>query len=79
MKNISNRGVPFYLLFKDFTYFHLFLDSGFIHAFLRGCKYNLEDTKQRLDTWHSVRTWYPEMFENWNYKDPKIKELISAG
>jgi len=54
-------------------------DNGFIHVYLRGCKYNLEDTKQRLDTWHSVRTRYPEMFENWNYKDPKIKELISAG
>ena len=62
----------------DFILF-IFLDNGFIHVYLRGCKYNLEDTRQRLDTWHSVRTRYPEMFENWNYKDPKIKELISAG
>ena len=59
--------------------FHVNLDDGFIHVYLRGCKYNLEDTKQRIDTWHTVRTRHPEMFENWNYKDPKIKELISAG
>ena len=29
--------------------------------------------------WHTVRTHCPDMFDNWSFKDPKLKEMISAG
>ena len=47
--------------------------------YLRGCKYSLEKTKLKLDMWHTVRTHCPDMFDNWSFKDPKLRELISAG
>jgi len=54
-------------------------DDNFILMYLRGCKYSLEKTKQKLDMWHTVRTHCPDMFDNWSFKDPKLKEMISAG
>ncbi len=48
--------------------------------YLRGCKFSLEKTKQKLDTWHTVRTLTPDMFEGFDYnKDKKLKELIKQG
>ena len=57
----------------------MFSDDNFILMYLRGCKYSLEKTKQKIDMWHTVRTHCPDMFDNWSFKDPKLKEMISAG
>ncbi len=54
-------------------------DDQFIQMYLRGCKYSYEKTKQKLDMWHTVRTHCPDMFDNWDYKDAKTKELLQAG
>ena len=29
--------------------------------------------------WHTVRTHCPDLFEDWSWKDPKMKELINCG
>ena len=29
--------------------------------------------------WHTVRTHCPDLFDNWSWKDPKMKELITCG
>ena len=47
--------------------------------YLRGCKFSYEKTKQKLDMWHTVRTHCPDMFDNWSWKDSKMKELIKSG
>ena len=56
-----------------------FLDDDFILIYLRGCKYSLESTKKKIDMWHTVRTHCPDFFDNWSFKDDKLKELITAG
>ena len=54
-------------------------DDNFILMFLRGCKFSLERTKEKLDMWHTVRTHCPDIFQGWDYKDPKISELVQLG
>jgi len=54
-------------------------DDRFILNFLRGCKFSYARTKQKIDTWHTVRTHCPELFDNWNLDDPEIKYLIEQG
>ena len=43
--------------------------------YLRGCKFSYEKVKQKIDMWHTVRTHCPDLFEDWSWKDPKMKEL----
>ena len=47
--------------------------------YLRGCKFSYEKVKQKIDMWHTVRTHCPDLFEDWSWKDPKMKELINCG
>ncbi|XP_050098596.1 uncharacterized protein LOC126579235 [Anopheles aquasalis] len=42
-------------------------DDQFLVNFLRGCKYSLEKTKEKLDNYYTVKTAIPEFFEN---RDP---------
>lgn len=51
----------------------------FLVNFLRGSKYSLERTKEKLDLYYTVRTAMPEMFMN---RDPMLEkslELIRLG
>jgi len=54
-------------------------DDKFILNFRRGCKFSFEKTKSKIDTWHTVRTHCPEMFDNWDMDDPKIEAMIAQG
>lgn len=53
-------------------------NDQFLIAFLRGCKYSLEKTKTKLDTFYTLRTKFPELFVP-SFDNPKHKELIKTG
>ncbi|XP_026738143.1 alpha-tocopherol transfer protein-like [Trichoplusia ni] len=53
-------------------------DDQWLVAFLRGCKYSLERTKEKLDLYYSVRTTAPELYRI-KYTDPLFEEMLSLG
>ncbi|CAG9567044.1 unnamed protein product [Danaus chrysippus] len=54
------------------------LDDQWLVAFLRGCKYSLERTKEKLDLYYSMRSLAPELFRV-KATDSAFDELISLG
>ncbi|XP_061393128.1 alpha-tocopherol transfer protein-like [Musca vetustissima] len=40
------------------------MDDQFLIAFLRGSKYSLEKAKKKLDSYYTIRTNFPELFES---------------
>lgn len=48
-------------------------DSQFILSFLRGCKFNLDKVKQKLELFYSVRQKSPELIKN---RDPNNEQII---
>lgn len=54
-------------------------DAQFIVAFLRGCKYSIEKTKQKLDTFYTSRFLVPEFYNGKRYQDERIIELLRLG
>jgi len=53
-------------------------DDRFIQFFLRGCKYSIERTKEKLDCFYSVRSALPEWFDDWDKIDD-VLDLIKSG
>lgn len=53
-------------------------DDKFIQFFLRGCKYSIERTKEKLDFFNSVRSALPEWFDDWDKIDGSIA-ILKAG
>lgn len=54
-------------------------DDQFLIAFLRGCKYSLERTKQKIDMYYTYRTHLTEIVGNRDPLDDKIREVIKLG
>ncbi|XP_055600189.1 alpha-tocopherol transfer protein-like [Uranotaenia lowii] len=54
-------------------------DDQFLVGFLRGCKFSLEKTKEKLDTYYTVKTALPEFFEDRDPCDQKIQEYAQLG
>lgn len=48
-------------------------------AFLRGCKFSLERTKQKLDMYYTMKSLVPEFLSNRDPMDPKIQEMLKLG
>uniref|UniRef100_A0A0C9QI25 Ttpal_3 protein n=1 Tax=Fopius arisanus TaxID=64838 RepID=A0A0C9QI25_9HYME len=55
------------------------VDSQWLVAFLRGCKYSLERTKEKLDSFYTVRTHLPELFLKRDPKELIIREVLDLG
>ncbi|XP_049708171.2 alpha-tocopherol transfer protein-like [Helicoverpa armigera] len=53
-------------------------DDQWLVAFLRGCKFSLERTKEKLDLYYSVRTTAPELFQM-RHTDPLFDEILGLG
>ncbi|XP_067014913.1 retinol-binding protein pinta [Anabrus simplex] len=47
-------------------------DDQFLIIFLRACKFSLERTKEKIDTYYAMRSALPEFFTN---RDPLLPEL----
>ncbi|XP_058463375.1 alpha-tocopherol transfer protein-like [Malaya genurostris] len=54
-------------------------DDQFLVSFLRGCKYSLEKTKEKLDNYYTVKSALPEFFENRDPSNAKIQEYARLG
>jgi len=54
-------------------------DDEFLKMFLRGCKFSLEKTKEKLDFFFTVRSNLPTWFDNLDPRLPEIKNIIKAG
>merc|ERR1712080_147427 len=54
-------------------------DEEYIKYFFRGCNYNLEKTKERLEFFNSVKSCLPAWFDNWDPSQEKVREILDAG
>lgn len=54
-------------------------DDECLTMFLRGCKFSLERTKEKLDFHFSVRGSLPEWYSDWDPRQENIARLIRAG
>ncbi|KPJ11746.1 Alpha-tocopherol transfer protein-like [Papilio machaon] len=53
-------------------------DDQWLAAFLRGCKFSLERTKQKIDLFYTLKKTAPELTPL-KYKDPKFSEILDLG
>lgn len=67
------------ILFKNQPRFSTFLDDQWLVNFLRGCKFSLERTKEKLDTHLTLRTLAPEFFRDRDPMRPEIQEILNLG
>lgn len=54
-------------------------DDSFLRLFLRGCNYNVKETKEKLDMYFSVRSMLPNWFDNWDPTEASLQKIIAAG
>ena len=54
-------------------------DSQFLLKFLRGCKYSLEKTKQKLDLTLTLRTMLPDIYSSWDPMKSENQKALSFG
>ncbi len=54
-------------------------EKQFLVSFLRGCKFNTEKVKQKLELFYSVRQNSPEIMANRDPNEKKIVEMIKQG
>jgi len=55
------------------------LDDDYLLVFLRGCKFSLERTKEKLDMYFSCKTACPEWYDNWDVKSDLVQYLLDTG
>ncbi|GLV42420.1 uncharacterized protein CBL_03157 [Carabus blaptoides fortunei] len=54
-------------------------DDQWLLAFLRGCKFSLERTKEKLDMYYTIRTLTPEYFSDRDPMRPEIQTILKKG
>ncbi|KAB0800567.1 hypothetical protein PPYR_06307 [Photinus pyralis] len=54
-------------------------DDQFLTTFLRGCKFSLHRTQEKLDYYYTSKTILTELYSNRDPYDPEIQELLKAG
>ncbi|XP_067015396.1 retinol-binding protein pinta [Anabrus simplex] len=54
-------------------------DDQFLITFLRGCKFSLERTKEKLDAYYTYRTAMPEFFKNRDPFLPELQDIFNKG
>ncbi|GBP41118.1 Alpha-tocopherol transfer protein-like [Eumeta japonica] len=54
-------------------------DDQWLAAFLRGCKFSLERTKEKLDLYYSLRSTAPEITKRIPQDDPKFTDILNLG
>lgn len=55
------------------------LSDQFLVTFLRGCKYSLERTKEKIDTFFTIKNTMPEILADRDPTSPLLLELIRLG
>jgi len=54
-------------------------DDWTILRFLRGCKFSLERTKEKMDMFYTCKAACPEWYKNRDPRDPKMREILEMG
>ncbi|XP_063607482.1 alpha-tocopherol transfer protein-like isoform X2 [Penaeus indicus] len=54
-------------------------DDWTILRFLRGCKFSLERTKEKLDMFYTCKSLCPEWYTNRDPQDKKMREILELG
>ncbi|XP_075166585.1 alpha-tocopherol transfer protein-like isoform X1 [Haematobia irritans] len=54
-------------------------DDQFLIQFLRGCKYSLEKCKQKLDSFYTMKTKYPELFAITDLDNKEFRDYHHTG
>ncbi|KAG5672154.1 hypothetical protein PVAND_002307 [Polypedilum vanderplanki] len=54
-------------------------DDQFLLSFLRGCKYSMEKTKQKLDMYYTLRHHSPEFMQDRDPEKLKVREFLKLG
>lgn len=54
-------------------------DDAFLTMFLRGCKFSLERTKEKIDMHFTIRGSLPAWFDNWNPFDQNVQDILKTG
>ncbi|GJQ86155.1 hypothetical protein Trydic_g13435 [Trypoxylus dichotomus] len=54
-------------------------DDQWLITFLRGCKFSLEKTKEKLDMYYTMRTLVPEFFKDRDPFSPRIQQVLKTG
>jgi len=54
-------------------------DDQWLLSFLRGCKFSLERTKEKLDNFYTMKTLIPEFFSNRDPLLPEIQDILNLG
>lgn len=54
-------------------------DDQILVSFLRGCKYSLERTKEKLDKYCTIKTTMPDLLTDRDPTDPTLLEIIRLG
>lgn len=80
LQNISTgmRNLVHICRYRSQLYVQSILDDNLLTFFLRGCKFSLERTKEKLDFFYSVRSALPEWFNNWDKIDGALDVLESG-
>ena len=58
---------------------HIPTDEKLLTYFLRGCKFSLERTKEKLDFFYSIKANVPEWFDNWDVDEARVKGMVKQG
>lgn len=54
------------------------IDDRFLAAFVRGCKGNIQKTKNVLENFNSLGVRYPYLFDDLDPLHPRLQELLSV-
>ncbi|KAL9914257.1 alpha-tocopherol transfer protein-like isoform 1-T3 [Glossina fuscipes fuscipes] len=54
-------------------------DDQFLIAFLRGCKYSLEKAKKKIDSYYSIKTKFPVLFNITDVANTRFRDVFRLG
>ncbi|KAM7344982.1 alpha-tocopherol transfer protein-like [Cochliomyia hominivorax] len=55
------------------------LEEQFLIQFLRGCKYNLEKAKEKIDLFYTLKTKFPELLNVTDINEPIFRQMHDYG
>ncbi|XP_019872712.2 retinol-binding protein pinta [Aethina tumida] len=64
---------------QDNSHLNARTEDEHILPFLRGCKFNLDKTKQKITNFYTMKRDRPEWFENRDPSLPELQELVRLG
>ena len=67
-------------MFDPFVFiFMLCLDDSHLLMFLRGCKFSIERTKEKLDLFYACKSSLGHWFQDWNIDSPLFQKMLNCG